>query len=212
MSALKYIVFIFIFVLSALCADESKFEKSMLEVSKIAIAISKVQPNLEQGKYIEYAIGIYRASRRYNISPALLIAITHQESSFREDLPYGPSGEIGITQILKRWLKNPEFRKEFSNASEASMRKPSNSFLYAAWILNKLRQEKSSSIPYWSFYNARKFPNRIKYYQRVAKHISAIRRNLAVIEPVFEKYQQIPIKSKVNNTKLVENFTIQAGG
>lgn len=65
----------------------------MQDVVKIARAISVVQPTLDDGKYLEYALGIYRASKKYNVEPSVLISITKQETSFREDLPEGAAGD-----------------------------------------------------------------------------------------------------------------------
>lgn len=157
--------------------------KAMAEVVKIAHAISIVQPRLEEPKYFEYAMGIYRAAKKYDIRPALIIAIAQQESSFQERLPEGKAGELGITQVLKSWMKNPKFRREFPHANSNSFKKPAEGFLYTAWILHELKQnEAPGTLPFWSFYNARQFKHRIKYFVRVNKHMGKLKRNLHLIE------------------------------
>ncbi len=163
--------------------QEQDTARAMADVVKIAHAISIVRPRLEEPKYFEYALGIYRASKKYDIRPGLIIAIAHQESSFQERLPEGKAGELGITQVLKRWVNNPKFRREFPGATEKSFRKPAESFLYTAWILAELkRDEAPGTLPFWSFYNARQFKNRIKYFVRVNKHMGKLKKNLHLIE------------------------------
>jgi len=150
----------------------------MKDVVKIARAISVVRPNLEDAKYLEYGLGIYRASRRYNVEPSVLIAITQQETGFREGLPEGKAGELGICQILKNWLKNPRFRAEFRNAREKDFASPAKSFMFSAWILSDLKNRiTTGSLPYWSFYNANKFHNRFKYFMAVNRYVAALKRN-----------------------------------
>lgn len=154
----------------------------MREVVKVARAINIIQPFLEDSKYVEYALGIHRAAKKYDIDPNVLIAITQQETNFRENLPEGKAGEIGICQIRKQWLKHPQFKVEFKKASIRDLRKPSKSFFFAAWILRDLKNSiTSGTLPYWSFYNARKFENRLKYFMSVNKHIAVLKRH----EPFF---------------------------
>jgi hypothetical protein len=172
--------------------------KAMADVVKIAHAISIVQPSLEEPKYFEYALGIYRASKKYDIRPGLIIAIAHQESSFKERLPEGKAGELGITQVLKTWMNNPKFRREFPRATAASFKKPAESFLYTAWILKELKKnEAPGTLPFWSFYNARKFKNRIKYFVRVNKHMAKLKRNLHIIEQALEPATMVAVREPV---------------
>ncbi len=89
----------------------------MEEVIHIANAINVVNPHLDDGKYLEYAVGIHRAAVKYAIEPTILIAIAQQETGFRENLPEGAAGEIGIIQIRKMWLKNAKFLSEFHRQS-----------------------------------------------------------------------------------------------
>jgi hypothetical protein len=176
-------------------AQSPETQKAMAEVVKIAHAISIVQPRLEEPKYFEYALGIYRAAKKYEIRPALIIAIAQQESSFKERLPEGKAGELGITQILKRWVNNPKFRREFPHATQSSFKKPAESFLYTAWILHELKQnEAPGTLPFWSFYNARGFKHRIKYFVRVNKHMAKLKRNLHIIEEALEPATTIAAK------------------
>lgn len=155
------------------------------EVLRIAKAIAVVQPYLDNSKYIEYALGIRRASLKYGVEPQVLIAITQQESGFREKLPEGAAGEIGISQILKSWLDNARFKMEFGVVTTADLKKPAKSFLYSAWILRNLKAEVTSrTLPYWSFYNSQKFESRLKYFLRVNKHIAVLRKRF----PSFYAY------------------------
>ncbi len=152
-------------------------EEGMQEVLKIAHGISVVQPSLSDSQYVTYALGIHRAAKKYSIHPSVLISITQQESSFRNDLPEGPAGEIGICQIIKSWLKNPRLIKEFGHLTVADLQKPSTSFKVAAWILANLRDSSvSGPLPYWSFYNSREFKNRMKYFLKVTRNLSSLRK------------------------------------
>lgn len=166
-----------------LSAPQAKGNSLVMEkVLRIAQAISVVQPNLPEEKYIEYALAIYRASKRYQIRPTTLVAIAQQETSFREGLPEGAAGEIGITQILKRWRKNPKFIREFGNITIKDLGDPSKSFLYSAWLLRVLKDnEKPGALPYWSYYNARKFRHRLRYFTHVNRHLNRIRKGLPTV-------------------------------
>lgn len=177
---MKTLLFIFLatFAFSAdLAFGFLRFSPSQMEeVKKIARDITLVQAGLRQGKLIQYAAGIYRASKQYSLDPHLLISIAQQETSFREDLPEGKAGELGICQIRKMWVKNPLFVKEFPNAKQADLLDPNKNFMFAAWILNDLRKnEQRDTIPYWSFYNARKFINRFKYYIAVNRFLGSLK-------------------------------------
>lgn len=150
----------------------------MRDVLKIARAIRVVRPRLKEPKYFEYALGIYRASLKYNIEPSVLIAITQQETAFRQNLPEGRAGERGICQVLKSWLHNPKFKAEFKNAKLSDFADPSKSFMFAAWILADLKARiTKGSLPYWSFYNANKFHNRFKYFLLVNKYVALLKKN-----------------------------------
>jgi hypothetical protein len=152
--------------------------RSMNDVLRIAKAIGVVQPYLDDTKYLEYAMGIYRAARRYGVEPSVLISITKQETSFREDLPEGAAGEIGICQIRKMWLKQKKFVREFGRQTIKDLKKPSKNFLFAAWILKELKKDYSKgSLPYWSYYNAVRFEPRLRYFVAVNKHVTTLKRN-----------------------------------
>lgn len=171
--------------------------KAMADVVKIAHAISIVRPRLEEPKYFEYALGIYRAAKKYDIRPGLIIAIAHQESSFQEKLPEGKAGELGITQVLKSWVNNPKFRREFPHATQKSFGKPAESFLFTAWILAELKKhEAPGTLPFWSFYNARQFKHRIKYFVRVNKHMAKMKKNLHLIEEALNPTTAIAHKAQ----------------
>lgn len=149
----------------------------MQDVVRIAKEISYLQPNLDEPKYIEYALGIYKASSKYGIDPEILIAITERETSFREDLPEGKAGELGICQIRKMWVHNKKFHKEFKHAVQKDLFHPSKSFMFAAWILKDLKMNaNSNSLPFWSFYNAVRFEPRFRYFLTVNKNLAALRK------------------------------------
>ena len=146
------------------------------EVTKVAQAIAVLHPHLGQSKKFQYALGIVKASLKYAIDPFVIVAITHQETTFRENLPEGKAGEIGICQIQKYWLTNARFRSEFKKATVRDLKNPSRSFMFAAWILNNLK-EREDSLPYWSFYNSMTYKHRLKYFHRVKRNIAAIQRS-----------------------------------
>ncbi len=161
--------------LQSFAAAPALDQNEMREVLDIARRIHKLQPNLDEGKYLEYATGIYRASVQYDIEADILLAITKQETSFREDLPEGAAGELGICQIRKMWVNQPDFKQEFPTAKKKDLLRPAKSFLFAAWILRDLKNKaKRSAIPYWSFYNARKFEPRLRYYTAVSRHLTEL--------------------------------------
>lgn len=151
--------------------------QAMKDVVKIARAINVVHPRLSEAKYLEYAVGIYRASVKYGIEPSVLIAITQQETAFRENLPEGAAGERGICQIIKSWLQNAKFKNEFKTAKLKDFNETGKSFMFAAWILKDLKARVTSgSLPYWSFYNANKFHNRFKYFLNVNKFVMKLKK------------------------------------
>jgi hypothetical protein len=155
---------------------------TMQEVLRIAHGISVVQPHLTDAEYVSYAMAIHRASRKYAVHPSVLISITQQESGFRANLPEGPAGEIGICQIIKSWLKNPNLVREFGTLTTEELSKPSTSFKVAAWILSELKDSAlSGPLPFWSFYNSREFKNRFKYFQKVSKNLSALRKHAPTV-------------------------------
>lgn len=152
--------------------------QALKDVLKIARAIQVVNKRLEDHKYLEYSVGIYRAAIRYNIEPSVLIAITQQETGFRENLPEGRAGEQGICQVLKSWLQNTKFKAEFRGAKPNDFHRPSKAFQFAAWILSDLKSRISKgTLPYWSFYNANKFHNRFKYFLAVNRYIAMLKQN-----------------------------------
>ncbi len=171
-------IYIGFFVLtSGLALATPSKEDTMQEVLKVAHGISVVQPNLSDAEYVSLAIGIHRAAKRYGIHPSVLISITQQESGFRANLPEGPAGEIGICQILKSWLRNPKLVKHFGRMTIAELKKPATSFKVAAWILADLKDSSlSGPLPFWSFYNSREFKNRFKYFLKVTRNLSNLRK------------------------------------
>ena len=185
------------------------------EVTRIARAISIVQPYLPENKYVEFSVGIRRASKRYGIEPSILISIVQQETSFREDLPEGPAGELGICQILRDWLDNTKFRNEFPGAKEADFSKPAQSFLFAAWILRELRRQTNThTLPYWSYYNATTFENRLKYYVQVNRYVTLLRRyqlylSASALHMTQEQIREIvALREKAMNRSTVGSYAL----
>ena len=157
-------------------AAPARTEEAMQGALKIARAIRVVQPSLSDAQYITYAVAIQRAAKRYGIHASVLISIAQQESGFRTNLPEGPAGEIGICQVIKRWLRNPNFVREFGHLTVADLNKPATSFKVAAWILADLRDSAlSGPLPYWTYYNSREFKNRFKYYLKVSRNVAALK-------------------------------------
>ena len=153
-------------------------DADMRDVVRMARIISIAQPKLNAPKYFEYGFGVIRASKRYNIDPLLLIAITYQESAFREGLPEGEAGEIGLCQIRKAWLENPGFRKEFGHVKEAALNDPVKSLKFAAWILKRIASsnQHSRTLPFWCYYNSKQFENRLTYYLNVNRRFITLKR------------------------------------
>ena len=146
-----------------------------MSVEQIERAILWVKPSMENKRISIYAKAISKASKQFRIDPVTLIAIAHQESSFRENLPMGKAGELGMLQIRRNWIKNPKFLKAFKKVREQDLKNPEKAFSYAAWILRDLRKSnRSGKLPFWTYYNARKFENRLRYYLRVKRHLTAI--------------------------------------
>jgi soluble lytic murein transglycosylase-like protein len=111
-----------------------------MSVEQIERAILWVKPSMENKRISIYAKAISKASKQFRIDPVTLIAIAHQESSFRENLPMGKAGELGMLQIRRNWIKNPKFMKAFKNVREQDLRNPEKAFSYAAWILRDLKK------------------------------------------------------------------------
>ena len=150
-------------------------EVHYLQVREVEQAIQWVRPQLPPQKIALFANAIVAAGKKYGVEPLTLVAIAHQESSFRENLPTGRAGEVGMLQIRKVWLKNSKFRRAFRKATVADLKNPEKAFHFAAWILKDLKRDgRGESLPYWTYYNARKFQNRFKYYLRVKRHLTAI--------------------------------------
>lgn len=180
--ALYIIALVFLVAQSVSAATFRLTPEQMEDVSKIAKDIQFVQKGLSEAKYIAHALSIYRASKQYALDPHLLIAIAKQETSFKEDLPEGKAGEFGICQIRKMWVKNEAFLKEFPTAVQKDLQNSDKNFMFAAWILSDLRSNvKNHTIPYWSFYNAKKFVNRFKYYVSVNRFLSSLKTKTNVV-------------------------------
>ena len=78
------------------------------------------------------------------------------------------------------WLKQAKFRREFGAKTIQDLKKPSRSFLFAAWILKELKSQPTvsrGSLPYWSYYNAVRFSPRLKYFLAVNKNIAMLKKN-----------------------------------
>lgn len=162
----------------------------MDEVIKISKNIALAKPSLSDSKKLEYAVGIFKASKQFGILPNLLIAIAAQETSFREDLPEGKAGEFGIVQIRKIWVQNPKLKKFFRNIRIKDLKNPEKAFSYAAWILHDLKKNApKSSIPFWSFYNARGFEPRFKYFLSVNQKLSFLNRGIPFTRDIEDNIQ-----------------------
>jgi soluble lytic murein transglycosylase-like protein len=166
-----------------------------MSVEQIERAILWVKPSMENKRISIYAKAISKASKQFRIDPVTLIAIAHQESSFRENLPMGKAGELGMLQIRRNWIKNPKFLKAFKKVQEQDLKNPEKAFSYAAWILRDLRKyNRSGKLPFWTYYNARKFENRLRYYLRVKRHLTAI-------EVKKERFRMIATSKMVKATQ-----------
>lgn len=173
---------------TAFCIDLTPDE--MKEVLKISKNIALAKSTLPDSKKLEYAVGVFKASKSFNITPNLLIAIASQETSFRENLPEGKAGEFGITQIRKISIANPKLRKHFRLAKVKDLMSPEKAFLFSAWILKDLREHApKSSIPFWSFYNAKGFQPRFKYFLAVNQKLSYLNKGIPFSREIEENIQ-----------------------
>lgn len=149
-------------------------------------AIQWINPHVSQERAERYAAAIVKAADRFDVEPLTLVAIAHQESSFRENLPLGRAGEVGMLQIRKAWLSNKKFRRVFRKFSQKDLKNPETAFMAAAWILSDLKKStRATKLPYWTYYNARQFRNRFKYYLRVGRHLSRIETKRAGYERIL---------------------------
>lgn len=140
------------------------------QIVRVAEEIHRLAPHLGANRVRTHAASILRASLRYHVEPQIMVAITFQESSFRENLPEGAAGELGICQIRKAWLAESSFRSEFPKATEASLKRSETSFTYEAWILSKYKR-KGDRMPYWSRYNSSNPEARSVYISLVNRHL-----------------------------------------
>lgn len=188
---LRTILFVVCFVLmsrNAFSLDLTPDE--MQEVIKISKSVALAKPSLPDSKKLEYAVGIFKASKKFGILPNLLVAIAAQETSFRENLPEGKAGEFGIVQIRKIWVKNPKLRRHFKTIKLKDLNVPEKAFSFAAWILSDLRKNApKSSIPFWSFYNARGFEPRFKYFLAVNQKLSYLNRGVPFTREIEDNVQ-----------------------
>lgn len=144
-------------------------------LKNIQNAIKGVKPRLEDSKVERYANAIQKAANKFGIDPLTLVVIAHQESSFRENLPEGPAGELGMLQIRKNWIENPKLKRQFKNIKVGDLKNPERAFEIAAWILSDLKRSRGKGkLPFWTYYNAKKLKNRLQYYVRVKRHLAAI--------------------------------------
>ncbi len=192
-------------------------QQTMAEVRVVAKAIKSVQPYLGETKLLEYGLGIYRASQKYDIDASVLIAIAQQETAFRQNLPEGRAGEHGITQIRKMWLNQPAFKKEFKNPTIADLRRPAKSFMMSAWILKDLKDRLSEgrTLPYWCYYNANKFENRFKYFVAVNRNLAKLRRfqqTLDAKRQLADNTESVPANPVRGNVQLGSPMSLPSAG
>lgn len=144
-------------------------------LKNIQKAIKGVKPSLDEARVERYAKAIQKSALKFEIDPLTLVVIAHQESSFRENLPEGPAGELGMLQIRKNWIENPKLRKHFKNLRMSDLKSPEKAFEIAAWILSDLKRARGKGkLPFWTYYNAKKLKNRLQYYVRVKRHLATI--------------------------------------
>lgn len=147
---------------------------------ELAEAASALKPSLSKEKALAIALGARQAAKRYGVDPFVLLSIAFQESTFRTNLPKGPAGELGMCQVLFSWSTNRAFRKEFGRRTEADFNVPSNSFLYAAWILDTVRTERgiNGALPSWTYYNGYSLKARRIYFGRILRHLATTQLNV----------------------------------
>lgn len=200
----QFVVLLMVAILVEMFFSRQAVGDDDYNLQEIARAIYLVRPQLSESKIVRYSKAIVKAAQTFQIEPLTLVAIAQQESTFRENLPEGKAGEIGMLQIRKSWLKNSKFRRVFKNAQIRDLHQPEKAFLYAAWILKDLRSKGyKTNLPYWTFYNARKFHHRFKYYLRVKRHLSSIvskmqRNKFIAVESAGEWQPDLLVKNETS--------------
>lgn len=138
--------------------------------------IRRLNPYMHPEKVASFAAYIRDASDRYEIDPSVLVAISFQESSFRENLPEGPAGELGVCQIQKYWVYDPRFVREFGRVTFRKLSSTRFNYLVAAWILDQARNQYGDDAvtPFWTYYNSAILKYRLAYFKRVVRHLSKL--------------------------------------
>lgn len=144
-------------------------------MSVIQTNILRLAPTMKESRAHEFASYIFDASTKYQIDPAVLVAISFQESSFRENLPEGAAGEVGVCQVLKSWIADARFKREFGRLTIAKLAATRFNYIAAAWILAQVRDQYGDDVaPFWSYYNSATLRHRVAYFKRVAKHLAKL--------------------------------------
>ena len=110
------------------------------------------------------------AAQRYNVNPAMLVAIARTESSMNPNAinrNRNGSYDLGLMQINSRWF--PLLRQY--GIGEQQLRDPCTSIHVGAWILSQNMQRLGNSWDAVGAYNSSQPAQRAAYAQRVYRNL-----------------------------------------
>lgn len=171
--------------------------------------LRRLNPSMHSSKVELFAGYIKAASERYDVDPTILVAISFQESSFRENLPEGAAGELGVCQVQKYWVYDPRFIREFGWIQEQHLASSEFNYLAAAWILDQVRTQygdNDATTPYWSYYNSVTPRYRVAYFKRVMRHLSKLS-----LYDVKESKTRRKVGGSIENAVLFSDFPEEDG-
>ncbi|GAA4023173.1 lytic transglycosylase domain-containing protein [Actimicrobium antarcticum] len=112
----------------------------------------------------------HEAAQRYNVNPAMLVAIARTESSLNPNAinrNRNGSYDLGLMQINSRWF--PLLRQY--GIGEQQLRDPCTSIHVGAWILSQNMQRLGNSWEAVGAYNSSQPMQRALYAQRVYRNL-----------------------------------------
>lgn len=128
--------------------------------------IRKINPSITLEKAQAFSENILRFARHYNLSPALLIGIIGQESSFRDHIEGQLSPDYGPMQINHWWFERLKITK-------ADVQTIPGGIAIGTHILALVRKEGKGAC-WWSRYNSKKPANRREYEFRIRKVLGTV--------------------------------------
>jgi len=98
---MRSVIYICSFLFSCLISS-STIESEMVPIIRTTSYIMRTYPHLKREDAYRCIVSVYKYSREYNISPDLLMAVIHTESTYRPSA-VSREGACGLTQIQPRW-------------------------------------------------------------------------------------------------------------